>query len=77
LAFIDGAHDRESVLNDIARVCEVLSGDGLIAFHDYKQPHHPGVSSAVDSFIDAGAELISLTNTLAVVKPPAVIPLEV
>ncbi len=76
-AFIDGAHDRESVANDIEKCLRVLSPNGLIAFHDYHRPTDPGVTDAVDAFVESGAEIISITNSLAVVKPPALIPLEV
>jgi hypothetical protein len=36
-----------------------------------------GVDVAVDELLGAGGELISITKTVAVVKPPAAIPLEV
>jgi hypothetical protein len=77
LALIDGAHDAESINADIVRVMERLAPDGVIAFHDYGQPYHTDVTDVVDDLIANGGELISLTNTLAVVRPPAVIPLEV
>lgn len=77
LLFIDGAHDRESVAADIERYLPLLSEDGLIAFHDYNEPCHPGVTSAVEEFVAAGGELVSVTEHLAVVRPPAAIPLEV
>ena len=76
-AFIDGAHDRESVEADIEKVLGVLKPDGLIAFHDYRT--HPGeidgnwdegVTAAVDEFIRNGAELIERNQTVAVVRPP-------
>lgn len=76
-AFIDAAHDYESVKADIARVREVLSDDGLIAFHDYKAPSHPGIEAAVGELIAEGGKLLSIHETLAVVRPPALIPLEV
>jgi SAM-dependent methyltransferase len=77
LAFIDGAHDYESVIADIARVREVLQPDGLIAFHDYNQPCHPGIAKAIDGLVADGGGLVSIHETLAVVRPPARIPLEV
>ena len=76
LLFIDGAHDRESVQADIAKYLPFLVGDGLIAFHDYNEPCHPGVTAAVNEFLADGGELVSITEHLAVVKP-ASIPLEV
>ena len=76
-AFIDGAHDRESVAADIERCLQVLAPGGLIAFHDYKRQTEPGVTLAVDAFVADGAEIVSITDTLAVVRPPAVILQEV
>jgi SAM-dependent methyltransferase len=76
LAFIDGAHDYDSVMADIERCREVLKPDGLLAFHDYGVTD-PGVIDAVNQLLAEGGQAISLTNSLAVVKPPAAIPLEV
>lgn len=77
LAFIDGDHDRERVAADIARTLEMLSPGGLIVFHDYANPSHPGVAQAVDDLIAAGGEIVSRIDSLAVVKPPAAILQEV
>lgn len=77
LLFIDGAHDRESVQADLEKYLGYLKPGGLVAFHDYGEPGHPGVSEVVDSWIGNGAKLISVTEHLAVVKPPAAIPLEI
>lgn len=77
LVFIDGAHDYESVVDDIAIARESLAPGGLIVLHDYKHPSHPGVTEAVDELLDEGGALISIHDTLAVVRPPARIPLEV
>ena len=76
LAFIDGAHDHQSVANDAYKAMCVLSRGGLLAFHDYKHPMHPGVEQAIDDLLLDGAELISQTETVAVVRPPARIPQE-
>jgi len=75
--FIDAAHDYESVRDDIERARNVLADGGLIAFHDYHEPAHQGVTNAVDELLSDGGKLISITDTLAVVAPPAYIPLEV
>lgn len=77
LAFIDGAHDYESVTRDVNKAREVLAPDGLIVFHDYKEPYHPGIEQVVDDLLLEGASLISTIDTLAVVRPPACIPTEV
>ncbi len=75
-AFIDGAHDYESVSRDIEKVSAVLAPDGLIAFHDYRGGIDPGVDKAVDELLASGGQMISITKTVAVVKPPALIPQE-
>jgi hypothetical protein len=77
VAFIDGAHDYESVRADIHRVSDVLAPSGLIVFHDYQNGTDDGVDQAVDEFLSSGAELVSKHDSLAVVRPPAAIPLEV
>jgi hypothetical protein len=74
--FIDGAHDEESVQADIVCALRHLAPDGLIAFHDYR-PFDPGVVSAVNELLADGGEILSQTQSLAVVKPPAAFPLEV
>jgi hypothetical protein len=76
LIFIDGAHDLESVRRDINECRGLLAPDGLLAFHDYRNID-PGVTQAVDELIAAGGEMLSTHDTLAVVRPPAAIPLEV
>lgn len=76
-AFIDGAHDYEYVAKDIERTLAVLTDDGLIAFHDYKHPSHPGIELAISELVLDGGEIISITDSVAVVRPPARIPQEV
>lgn len=74
LAFIDGDHSYASVKNDIEKTQRLLKHDGILVFHDHNQP---SVKQAVDDLIADGGELLSIHGTLAVVKAPAVIPLEV
>ncbi len=76
LVFVDGAHDVDSVRADIERAMSVVTPDGLIAFHDYKIGIDGGVDLADNEFIASGAVLVSQTKSLAVVKPPALIPQE-
>ncbi len=75
--FIDGSHHYESVKRDIEKWSHFLKADGLMAFHDYDAKTDPGVYKAVDEYLASGAKLISTHKSLAVVKPPAAIPLEV
>jgi len=79
--FIDGDHSKEAVEADIAKAVEVLEPGGLIAFHDYrtKPGQHdggwdPGVTAAVDDLVARGGEIIATHDTLAVVRPPVLVP---
>lgn len=74
LVFIDGAHDYESVMHDIENARWALNPDGLIVFHDSDED---GPERAIMNLLNAGGELISTHESLAVVCPPARIPLEV
>ncbi len=69
LVFIDAAHEYEPVKADIEKALAVLAPDGLIAFHDFKHPSHPGVEQAAREC----GEVLSVTDTLAVVKPAGVL----
>jgi hypothetical protein len=78
LIFIDGSHDYASVSDDIASSLARLSPDGLLAFHDFDSRNDPGVTKAVHRhLLDCGGSLVSVHDSLAVVRPPAAIPLEV
>ncbi len=77
LAFVDAAHDYLSVRRDIEKARAVLAADGVIVFHDYQSVGNPGVTEAVDELLSDGGILLSQTESLAVVSPPALIPLEV
>lgn len=77
IAFIDGAHDYQSVSTDIEKAQKVLRPGGLLVFHDYRNPGDPGVDKAVDELLLMGGELLSVTNTIAVVRPAAFVTLEV
>ena len=77
LVFIDASHDYESVCKDIERATAVLPYDGLIVFHDYGGVDDRGVTKAVDELLALGGELISTTDSLAVVRPPAAVLMEI
>jgi len=70
LVFVDGSHDRESVLADARAALEVLKPGGLLVFHDYGALD-VGVTEAVDEFVADGGAIINRVDTLAVVRPPA------
>lgn len=78
LAFIDGAHDSDSVQADIDKSLACLKPDGLLVFHDYRsEPGEcdgrwdPGVNEAVDRLVIDGGEILARHETIAVVRPPA------
>jgi predicted O-methyltransferase YrrM len=60
LAFIDGAHDRASVLHDADMLLPQMADGGLMLFHDYNGDF-PGVAAAVDAFYERHARLDWLT----------------
>ncbi len=74
LAFIDGDHDYEAIKADLEKSLGVLADGGLLVFHDSKEP---GPSQAIKELVAEGAKLLEVIQTLAVVKPPAAIPLEI
>lgn len=80
VAFVDGAHDYASVAADIEKARAVLKPGGLLLMHDYQPGEtalHPGVREAVDELLAEGGELLETIETLAVVRPPALVPLEI
>lgn len=77
MAFIDGAHDYSSVLADIRKAQKAVKDGGLLVFHDYNHPVHEGLTEAVGELLDEGGELLETHESLAVVRPPARVPLEV
>ncbi len=78
LVFIDGDHSYDKVCIDIEAAKCGLGSSGLIAFHDYRAYcGDKGVKQAVDELIADGGEILSIHGTIAVVRPPAAIPLEV
>jgi predicted O-methyltransferase YrrM len=71
LAFIDGSHDRESVVADAGRAALLLRPGGVLVFHDYQTVTDPGVTQAVNELIESGGALLSRCGSVAVVRPPA------
>jgi len=69
LVFIDGAHDVDSVRNDIGWARRLLRPEGLVAFHDYGRLGDEGVTEAVEEFLSGGAQLLGVHDHLAVCKP--------
>lgn len=77
LVFIDADHSEEAVEADVQLAMSVLEDNGLIAFHDYKHPVHPGIATVVANVLREGGQLLSVTDSLAVVRPPSAVLLEV
>jgi hypothetical protein len=82
--FIDGDHSYESVVADIDKAIRVLKPGGTIAFHDYRthlnefagdNAFDEGVTQAVNELISNGGEIIARHKTLAVVRPPSLVPI--
>lgn len=72
LIFIDGDHSYVGVKRDIALTRNLVPPGGLIAFHDYGRPSDPGVSQAVNEFVEEGAKVLKVIGTLALVMTPEV-----
>jgi predicted O-methyltransferase YrrM len=54
MVFVDGDHSYEGILSDLNELSTLLVPNTPIAFHDYLNPETPGVSRAVDQWIEAG-----------------------
>jgi len=70
LAFIDGDHSAENVRADASLALRLLTPDGLLVFHDYASAVDPGVTAVVNEIVAAGGTLLSVVESLAVVRPP-------
>ncbi len=81
LVFIDGAHDYESVRNDIAHALHLLAPGGLLAFHDYRcglpqEGFDPGVEQAVNELLATRtARIVARAGSVAVIDPGEVKPM--
>lgn len=58
--YIDGAHDYEHVMQDIAIWWPLVGDTGILAGHDYDDGH-PGVVQAVNEFADRTGAVVRLT----------------
>ena len=52
-AHIDGGHEPDTVLADLATCAAHLLPAGILAVDDYAHPQYPGVTAAVDAFLKA------------------------
>jgi predicted O-methyltransferase YrrM len=49
LVFVDGGHDDESITHDVG-FAELLTSNGVIAFHDYFSEKFPSIKRTVDAW---------------------------
>ena len=71
LAFIDGAHDEESVRDDIRLFMPLVRPGGLVALHDcLPDGPFPGVHRAFEAELAPRAEVVARAFTLLVARLP-------
>jgi predicted O-methyltransferase YrrM len=69
LLFIDGAHDEESVRQDIRNWVGLVRPGGIIAFHDCEPDgEYPGVWKAFQSELASRVEIVDRASSLLVTK---------
>jgi len=67
--YIDGDHKYPGVHADFCRWYDQLKKGGIMMFHDYDLPRHPGVVRQVDNAIKEGLlEKVDQTTSLIVCK---------
>jgi predicted O-methyltransferase YrrM len=70
LAFIDGAHDEDSVRGDIRAFLPLLLPGGLLAFHDCEEDGgFPGVWKAFSSELGRRSTIVARAHSLLVTRP--------
>jgi predicted O-methyltransferase YrrM len=70
LAFIDGDHSYEAVRRDFDTVAQWLAPDGVIAFHDFANDDHEGVTRDVGEALASGQGVQrGLVETLVWISP--------
>ena len=70
LAFIDGDHRYDAVRRDFDTVARWLAPDGVIAFHDFGNDDHEGVTRVVGEALASGRWVQrGLVETLAWITP--------
>jgi hypothetical protein len=61
-AHIDGGHDVATVRADLALCARYLMPSGVMAVDDYAHPQYPGVTEAVNEFLDCQASFHILAD---------------
>lgn len=54
--FVDGSHEREDTMTTFHVWHEAIAPGGRIVFHDYRDPHNPGITEAVEGLGLAGRQ---------------------
>jgi predicted O-methyltransferase YrrM len=65
MAFIDGAHDEESVRTDIRLMVPLMQPGGILAFHDFGWP---GVAKAFHDELDGKVDVVARASSLVVAR---------
>ena len=47
MVFVDGSHERDLTVRTFEAWQPALAPDGIVAFHDYRNPAYPGVTEAI------------------------------
>jgi predicted O-methyltransferase YrrM len=70
LAFIDGAHDEESVREDIRNMLPLMQPGAVMAFHDFhfEGGTHPGVGKAFYSELADRVDVVDHTSSLLITR---------
>jgi len=68
MAFIDGAHDEESVRNDIRLMLPLMQPGGILAFHDYVPDGWPGVVKAFHGELDGKVDIVDRASSLLIAR---------
>ena len=61
-AHVDGGHDAATVRADLAFCARYLMPGGVMAIDDYAHPQYPGVTEAVNEFLDSQASFHVLAD---------------
>lgn len=66
LVFVDGGHDYETVKSDTEAAFEMVQGRDVacIAWHDYREPLHSGITFLLDEMGERGTELFHVEDTV-------------
>jgi len=65
MVFVDGAHGRQAVVDDLNAWIKTLKPGGILACHDYDKPICPHVKPAVDSVLGGIEPLLRVESIIA------------